>query len=83
MLKKIFDKIVWGTSVTPFEGPLVSEETEQVPCGSFTEASIRQMKNGRYRLLENGNEVVATYARYRDALRGAKRRGLEVTDVSA
>lgn len=46
-----------------------------------TKASIRQMKNGRYRLLENGNEVVATYNRRRDAIRGAKRRGLEVTDV--
>jgi hypothetical protein len=41
-------------------------------------AHIRQMKNGRYRLLENENEVVATYARYRDALRGAERRGLTV-----
>lgn len=41
-------------------------------------ASIRQMKNGRFRLLENGNEVVGTYARRRDALRGATRRGLTV-----
>ena len=43
-----------------------------------TRVSIRQMKNGRYRLLEKGNEVVATYARRRDAIQGAKRRGLVV-----
>ena len=42
------------------------------------EASIQQMQNGKFRLLANGNELVATYARRRDAVRGAKRRGLEV-----
>lgn len=48
-------------------------------------ATIRQMKNGRYRLLsgEFGNEVVATYNRRPDAVRGAKRRGLEIINVSS
>jgi hypothetical protein len=71
MLKRI--KRLFGEPVVEF--------TEQQPVEFTNAASIRQMKNGRYRLLENGNEVVATYARYRDALRGAKRRGLEVTDA--
>lgn len=43
-------------------------------------ASIRQMKNGKFRLLVNQNEVVGTYARRRDAIRGATRKGLTVTD---
>ena len=41
-------------------------------------ATIRQMKNGRFRLLANVNEVVGTYNRRRDAVRGAKRKGLVV-----
>lgn len=41
-------------------------------------ATIRQMKNGRFRLLANINEVVGTYARERDARRGAARKGLVV-----
>jgi hypothetical protein len=40
---------------------------------------IRQMKNGRFRLLKNGNEVVATYNSLSGARQGAKRRGLELT----
>jgi hypothetical protein len=38
-------------------------------------ATIRQMKNGKFRLLINTNEVVQTYSRRRDAVRGAERRG--------
>lgn len=41
---------------------------------------ITKMENGRFRLLTNGNEVVATYARKRDAERGAERRGLTVAE---
>lgn len=41
---------------------------------------IRQMKNGRFRLLHNGNEVVATYNTYRSAVQGATRRGLKVSN---
>jgi hypothetical protein len=41
-------------------------------------ARIRQMKNGKFRLLVNGNEVIGTYARLRDARRGATRKGLIV-----
>lgn len=44
-------------------------------------ATIRQMKNGKFRLLSGpqGNEVVATYSRRRDAIRGAQRKGLSLT----
>jgi hypothetical protein len=62
--KRIFKDENQGTQTVPFD---------------TTAVSIRQMKNGRYRLLENGNEVIGTYARYRDAVRGARRRGLEIT----
>lgn len=41
-------------------------------------ARIRQMKNGKFRLLVNGNEVIGTYSRERDARRGATRKGLTV-----
>lgn len=44
---------------------------------------IRQMKNGRWRLLVNGNEVVSTYSTRSGALQGAKRRGLTVTEIRA
>jgi hypothetical protein len=74
---------------TADERPLQLETTEQEPgrfinegFGGFVSAdgtaTIRQMKNGRFRLLVNQNEVVATYARRRDAIRGAARRGLTV-----
>ena len=43
-------------------------------------ATIRQMKNGKFRLLVNGNEVIGTYGRRRDAIRGAARKGLIVAD---
>lgn len=42
-------------------------------------ATVRQMKNGRFRLLVNQNEVIGTYARRRDAIRGAERKGLYVS----
>ena len=43
-------------------------------------ATITQMKNGKFRLLggDFGNEVIQTYSRRRDAIRGAARRGLTV-----
>jgi hypothetical protein len=44
-------------------------------------ARIRQMKNGKFRLLVNQNEVVGTYARRRDAIRGADRKGLTVVEA--
>jgi hypothetical protein len=62
-------------------------KTEQHPLGlddhEFGEsvdgtARIRQMKNGKFRLLVNQNEVVGTYSRKRDAIRGAMRKGLTV-----
>lgn len=43
-------------------------------------ATIRQMKNGKFRLLVNGNEVIGTYGRRRDAIRGATRKGLFVVE---
>lgn len=43
-------------------------------------ATIRKMKNGKFRLLVNQNEVIGTYARRRDAVRGATRKGLTVVD---
>ena len=43
-------------------------------------ATIRQMKNGKFRLLVNGNEIIGTYARLRDARRGATRKGLIVSE---
>lgn len=43
-------------------------------------ATIRQMKNGKFRLLVNTNEVIGTYARRRDAVRGATRKGLVIND---
>jgi hypothetical protein len=68
---------------TAEERPL---QLEQEPGASNTNefvsvdglATIRQMKNGRFRLLVNQNEVLGTYARRRDAVRGATRRGLTV-----
>ena len=39
---------------------------------------IREMKNGKFRLLNNGNELVGTYTRRRDAVRGAQRRGIRL-----
>jgi hypothetical protein len=45
-------------------------------------ATIRQMKNGKFRLLVNQNEVIGTYSRRRDALRGAERKGLTVVTIS-
>jgi hypothetical protein len=68
-----------------------AELNEQDPLGTLTLteehefgvsvdgiARIRQMKNGKFRLLVNQNEVVGTYARRRDAIRGAARKGLTV-----
>lgn len=70
---------MFSTIKTFFTGPTPQPSIkEKTMFTSNTTASIRQMKNGRFRLLENGNEVVATYARRRDALRGASRRGLTV-----
>jgi hypothetical protein len=60
-----------GVESTPDYVPVEYHLVEQDPLGS-----IRQMKNGKYRLLVNENEVVATYSRYRDAVRGANRRGI-------
>lgn len=42
---------------------------------------IRQMKNGKFRLLVNGNEVVGTYSTHRGARVAAARRGLEPVDA--
>lgn len=63
-------------------------KTEQDPFGTTADhefgesvdgtATIRQMKNGKFRLLVNQNEVVGTYTRKRDAIRGALRKGLTV-----
>jgi hypothetical protein len=67
----------------------VNTITELVPGGTneheFGEsvdgtATIRQMKNGKFRLLVNGNEVIGTYSRKRDAIRGADRKGLIVVE---
>lgn len=41
-------------------------------------ARLRQMKNGKFRLLVNTNEVIGTYSRRRDAIRGAERKGLTI-----
>lgn len=75
------------------EAPLfsvtVTKTVEQVPGGTLTDpeefgvsrdgiAHIRRMKNGKFRLLVNVNEVIGTYARLRDAKRGAERKGLTV-----
>lgn len=67
----------------------VRTTTEQHPLGVTAEehefgesvdgtARIRQMKNRKFRLLVNDNEVIGTYSRRRDAVRGALRRGLTV-----
>lgn len=58
---------------TPTIIPETIELNEPMPF-----SSIRQMKNGKFRLLTNYNEVVGTYSRRRDAVRGAARRGLTV-----
>lgn len=42
---------------------------------------IRQMKNGKFRLLVNGNEVVGTYTTHRGARVAAARRGLKPVDA--
>lgn len=72
---------------TAEERPLQLEtRVEQTPFGFDHEfgvsqdgtATIRQMKNGKFRLLVNGNEVIGTYGRLRDAKRGATRKGLTV-----
>jgi hypothetical protein len=62
---------------------LFTPPTPETVYESNTEfASIRQMKNGRFRLLggEFGNEVLGTYSRRRDAVRGAARRGLTLAE---
>lgn len=75
----MFDKIArflkyYGDSG---DGPAIAAcaitETPTVNAGE-----IRQRKNGKFVLLANGNEVVAEYSRYRDAIRGADRRGIYV-----
>ena len=71
---------------TAEERPL---QLEQDPLGADHEfgvsvdgfATIRQMKNGKFRLLVNGNEVIGTYSRLRDAKRGAARKGLFVVEA--
>lgn len=61
--------------------PITVLETYGENMYNDTRATIRQMKNGKFRLLSGpyGNEVVATYSRRRDAIRGAQRKGLSLT----
>lgn len=63
---------------TAEETPLQWTETHDFGVSVDGTARIRQMKNGKFRLLVNGNEVIGTYARKRDAIRGAARKGLTV-----
>ena len=68
------------TIFTAEERPLQLDDHEfGVSVDGF--ATIRQMKNGKFRLLVNGNEVVGTYGRKRDAIRGAARKGLFVVEA--
>jgi hypothetical protein len=65
--------------------PVVFENIKTGETHEFGEsvdgtATIRQMKNGKFRLLVNGNEVIGTYGRLRDARRGASRKGLTVME---
>jgi hypothetical protein len=69
-----FIKSVFTSDIRPLQLETEREFGESVD--GF--ATIRQMKNGKFRLLVNQNEVVGTYARKRDAIRGAARKGLTV-----
>jgi hypothetical protein len=66
---------------TAEETPLQLTETHEFGVSTDGIATIRQMKNGKFRLLVNGNEVIGTYARLRDARRGATRKGLTVVEA--
>jgi hypothetical protein len=61
-------------------GALLLTEEHEFGVSEDGTARIRQMKNGKFRLVVNQNEVIGTYARRRDAIRGAARKGLTVND---
>lgn len=46
--------------------------------GVNTMATIKELNNGTYALLDRQGFTVGTYSRARDARRGATRRGLQV-----
>lgn len=66
---------------TSEERPLQLTEEHEFGVSEDGVATIRQMKNGKFRLLVNTNEVIGTYVRRRDAVRGATRKGLTVVEA--
>jgi hypothetical protein len=70
----------FGSSDEGFGGYI--QQTEQVPDGITTETTsfgyVMSATTGGFALVSREGELIQTYSRRRDALRGAARRGLVV-----
>jgi hypothetical protein len=80
MMRKFFEGVRDYFTTNVGVTPEVRESYGESMSYYDNRATIRQMKNGKFRLLSGpqGNEVVATYSRRRDAIRGAQRKGLSL-----
>lgn len=58
------------TKTTTYEG--------ETNMGSTNKAVIKELDSGAFALTTPGGKTIETYARHRDARRGANRRGLTV-----
>jgi hypothetical protein len=75
-VKASVTSFVWRLRMTKFFTRVVSYFTENV--GVATMATIKELGNGQFALLDRQGFTVGTYSRARDARRGASRRGLQV-----
>lgn len=75
-MKVYATSFVWRLRMTKFFTRVVSYFTENV--GVATMATIKELGNGQFALLDRQGYTLGTYSRSRDAKRGAARKGLQV-----